>query len=201
MRLGAVRKRRPQSAGRGTWPARTFFGKERRKFFRLEVCGVWFFPFLLRSCVSKLDSCSLYDSRVQKNYRLLILFNFCHKSRRMQININISKALRWKITPTSALGPVPIENNHSCSCSSSCWKTPTPAGVDSCTPASVLLCFSCGRPHFLAQKNFGIFKIFGVSARTRGLSRCADILRTRREGSIFLRFCADVFYRRPLIAK
>jgi len=42
--------------------------------FAVEVCGIWFFRLLLRSCVSKLDSCSWYDSWLQKNYRLLLLF-------------------------------------------------------------------------------------------------------------------------------
>jgi len=27
--------------------------------------------------------------------------------------------------------------------------------------------FRCVRPHFLAQKNFGFFEIYGVSTRTR----------------------------------
>jgi len=35
-------------------------------------------------------------------------------------------------------------------------------------------------------KNFGIFEIYGVSTRTRG------------EGVNFSRFCADVFYGRPI---
>jgi len=53
----------------------------------------------------------------------------------MQINVNISKALGWKITWLRLwlLFPVSIENIHSWS--GSCWKTPTPAGVDFCTPA------------------------------------------------------------------
>jgi len=34
--------------------------------YELEVCGVWFFPLLLRSCVSKIDSCSWCDSWLNK---------------------------------------------------------------------------------------------------------------------------------------
>jgi len=37
----------------------------------VEICGVWFFRLLLRSCVSEIDSCSWYDSWLQKNYWLL----------------------------------------------------------------------------------------------------------------------------------
>jgi len=51
----------------------------------------------------------------------------------VQIDINISKTLRLKITPAPAF--VTIENIHSWSCYGSCWKMPTPAGVASCTPA------------------------------------------------------------------
>jgi len=112
---------------------------------RIEVCEVWFFLLLLRSCVSKIESCSWYDSWVQKNYRLLLLLNSCYRSRRMQININISKALGWKITPAPSPGPVLIENIHSWSCSGSCWKTLTPDGVDSCTPAPAHLCCRTSR--------------------------------------------------------
>jgi len=48
----------------------------------------------------------------------VLLFNSCHKSRQvqLQIDINISKALLLKITPA----PV-------------CWKTPTPSKVEFCT--------------------------------------------------------------------
>jgi len=87
----------------------------------------WFFLLLLRSCLSKLDSCSWYDSWLHKNYRLLLLFNSCHKSRKVQKDINISKALWLKSTPA----PVPIKNIHSWPCSG--WKALTPSGVDSCT--------------------------------------------------------------------
>jgi len=47
-------------------------------------------------------------------------------------------------------------------------------------------------------KNLEFFEIYGVSARTRGCWASADILRTRGRGVNFSRFCADVFYRRPL---
>jgi len=61
------------------------------------------FPLILRSCVSKFDSCSWYDSWLQKNYRLLLLFNSCHKLRRMQrVNANLKNTMI---------------KNHSCSCS------------------------------------------------------------------------------------
>jgi len=64
--------------------------------------------------------------------RLLILYNSCHKSRKVQKDINISKILWLKITPASA--PVPIKNIHSWFCSCSGWKALTHAEVDSCTP-------------------------------------------------------------------
>jgi len=59
--------------------------------------------------------------------------------------------------------------------------------------------FRCGRSHFLAQ-NVGFFEIYRLSAWTRGEDgwASADILRTRGEGVNFSRFCADVFYGRPL---
>jgi len=49
-----------------------------------------------------------------------------------------------------------------------------------------------------SAKNFGFFEIYGVSARTRGEGgwASANILLTR--GVNFSRFCADVFYGRPL---
>jgi len=46
-------------------------------------------------------------------------------------------------------------------------------------------------------KNFGFFENFGVSERTMG--KGVKPVRTSGEGSIVLRFCADVFYGRPLI--
>jgi len=58
--------------------------------------------------------------------------------------------------------------------------------------------FRCGRPHYLVQKNFGFFEIYDVSARTRRDRANADIFRTREKGVSFSRFCADVFYGRPL---
>jgi len=104
---------------------------------KLEVCGVWFFPLLLRSCVSKIDSW-WYDSWLPKNYRLLLLFNSCHKSRKVQNDHtstrNISKTLWLKITLAPTPNPVPIKNILSWSCSGSGWKALTPAEVDSCTP-------------------------------------------------------------------
>jgi len=69
----------------------------------LEVYGIWFFPLLLCSCVSKIDSCSWYDSWLHKNCRLLLLFNFCHKSRKVQKDIYIPKTLWLKITPAPIL--------------------------------------------------------------------------------------------------
>jgi len=48
-------------------------------------------------------------------------------------------------------------------------------------------------------KNFGFFKNFGVFARTRGerkLSQCGHFV--DKEGVNFSRFCADVFYGRPV---
>jgi len=49
-------------------------------------------------------------------------------------------------------------------------------------------------------KNFGFFKIYCVSARIRGekgLNQCGHFS-DKREGVNFSRFCADVFYGRPL---
>jgi len=44
-------------------------------------------------------------------------------------------------------------------------------------------------------KNLGFFKIYGVSARGSGV----EPVRTKGEGKVnFSRFCADVFYGRPL---
>jgi len=43
-------------------------------------------------------------------------------------------------------------------------------------------------------KNSRFFEIYGMPARTRGV----DPMWTRREGVNFSRFCADVFYGRPL---
>jgi len=45
---------------------------------------------------------------------------------------------------------------------------------------------------------FNFFEIYVVSSRTRGSLSIANILRTRGEGVNFSRFCADVFYGRPL---
>jgi len=49
--------------------------------------------------------------------------------------------------------------------------------------------------------SFEFFEIYDVSARTRGGEgswASADIFRTRERGVNFSRFCADVFYGRPL---
>jgi len=50
------------------------------------------------------------------------------------------------------------------------------------------------------RKNLGFFEIYGVSAAIKGREGWSsmDILRTRGEGVNFSRFCADVFYGRPL---
>jgi len=48
---------------------------------------------------------------------------------------------------------------------------------------------------FFGTKNFGIYEIFGVSARTRG--RAVKPVRTKGEGFNFSRFCANVIYGRP----
>jgi len=64
--------------------------------------------------------------------------------------------------------------------------------------------FICGRPHFLAKKNFGFFEIYGVSVRTRGeggLSQCGHFSNKGGGEVNFSRFCADVFYGRPLMNK
>jgi len=42
-------------------------------------------------------------------------------------------------------------------------------------------------------KNSGFFEIYGMSVRTRGVGQCGQ-----GRGMNFSRFCADVFYRRPL---
>jgi len=45
----------------------------------------------------------------------------------------------------------------------------------------------------IGAKNFGIFEIYGVSARTR--EEGVEAVRTRGVGGVnFSRFCADVFY-------
>jgi len=46
-------------------------------------------------------------------------------------------------------------------------------------------------------KTLKFFEIYGVSAQTMGWAS-ANILWTRDEGISFSRFCADVFYGRPL---
>jgi len=53
--------------------------------------------------------------------------------------------------------------------------------------------FRCGRPHFLAQKSL-IFKIYGVSARTRGGIKP---VRTRGRGSVFRDFVRTSFMDGP----
>jgi len=77
------------------------------------------------------------DSGMTPDYTKFIdsccrLFNSCHKSRKVQKDIDISKTLWLKITPAPTL--VPVKNIHSWSYSDSGWKALTPAGVDSCTP-------------------------------------------------------------------
>jgi len=47
-------------------------------------------------------------------------------------------------------------------------------------------------------KNFGSFEIYGVSARTRELSQCGHFSNKVGGGVNFSRFCADIFYGRPL---
>jgi len=46
------------------------------------------------------------------------------------------------------------------------------------------------------QKNFKIFEIYNVSARTRRVVQCGHF--SEKEGVNFLRFFADVFYGRLL---
>jgi len=48
-------------------------------------------------------------------------------------------------------------------------------------------------------KNIGFFEIYGLSARTRGLSQYGHFSDKWEGVSIFSRFCADVLYGRPLI--
>jgi len=52
------------------------------------------------------------------------------------MHLNLQSTL-LKITPAPA--PTLIKNIYSWYCSVSCWKTPTLAEVDSCTPASAHL--------------------------------------------------------------
>jgi len=54
--------------------------------------------------------------------------------------------------------------------------------------------FRCGRPHFLFAKNLGFFEMYGVSARTKGLSQCEQ----GGEGSIFRDFVRTSFYVQAL---
>jgi len=49
--------------------------------YTLEMCGAWFFPLLLRSCASKMDSCSGCDSWLNKIYQLLLQINSCNLCR------------------------------------------------------------------------------------------------------------------------
>jgi len=51
----------------------------------------------------------------------------------------------------------------------------------------------------IGAKNFGFFEIYGVTAWTkgRGLSQCGYFA-DKGERANFSRFCADVFYGRPL---
>jgi len=58
--------------------------------------------------------------------------------------------------------------------------------------------FRCGRPRTFWGKKLRIFRNFGVSAQTRGGWASVDFCRQGGRGQ-FLRFCADVFYGRPLI--
>jgi len=82
---------------------------------RCALCRVWFFSLLLRSCVSKLDSCSWYDSWLQKNYRLLVLVNSCHKSRRVQTMIkNHSCSDSWSNRKYPLLVLLQLKNVNSC---------------------------------------------------------------------------------------
>jgi len=48
-------------------------------------------------------------------------------------------------------------------------------------------------------KNFGFFEIYGVSARTREVEPVRAFF--GQEGVSFSRYCADVFYGRPLVVK
>jgi len=62
--------------------------------------------------------------------------------------------------------------------------------------------FRCERPHFLVQKKFRFFEIYGVFARTRedGVEPVWTFF-VQGVGGQFLRFCADVFYGWLLIEK
>jgi len=62
--------------------------------------------------------------------------------------------------------------------------------------------FRCGRPHFLAQKNFGFFEIYGVSAlRTdkggRGVEQVRTFADKGERGSIFTDFVRTSFMDGP----
>jgi len=63
------------------------------------------------------------------------------------------KSTVLKITPA----PVPRKNIHSWSCSGSYWKTLTPAGVDTCTPAPAHLCSRAQRTRLQNTKCFCVF--------------------------------------------
>jgi len=48
-------------------------------------------------------------------------------------------------------------------------------------------------------KNSGFFKIYGVSARTRGEGGLSQCVQFANKGVNFSRYCDDVFYGRPLM--
>jgi len=57
--------------------------------------------------------------------------------------------------------------------------------------------FRCGRPHFLVQITSDFSKYMVCLHGQGGLSQCGHFV-DKRKGVNFLRFCADVFYGRPL---
>jgi len=66
--------------------------------------------------------------------------------------------------------------------------------------------FRCGLPHCLVQKNFGISKFMACQAKAEDLRIKAERFESVRafceqgRGVVsFSRFCADVFYGRPLM--
>jgi len=56
--------------------------------------------------------------------------------------------------------------------------------------------FRCGRLHFLVQKNFGLFEIYNVSARTGG-ERGVEQMWARERGLIFRDFMRTSFMDSP----
>jgi len=53
--------------------------------------------------------------------------------------------------------------------------------------------FRCGRLHFLVQKNFGFFEIYGVSTRTKRVEPVQNFVDKGGRGQLFAILC-----RRPL---